>query len=372
MDKSEEKRETPDITDLLETEIVNDTTKNVNENLATEYAEQVETNKVVEDEIGADTTNKNDEINVESHVLTDSETRFDSVFLQEFDSRRLKFLKIYKIQNIFKWIVSILSLGIVIFAWLGGTLWDWEIWITLTLAIVGLVIFIAYAISIRFYLKHRTKVYFEDYYKYTSNYVFDADKYQNVVVKPNDKIEPIQFIETDLYRNIIQVGSRSIINYNFHDTPIMVTDCAGSVKYEKRLLPVFVGKFISAPANYACDDPIVIYLKGDDKTLIPPTNMEGIQVQHDDEKMVIYSNSKDYAKYLNSKIKKLIKEFHTDKDLLDVSICLKKNRCYVLLGYNDGLMVLPLQNPLELKPLDVYKSNILTASKIIVEFNKIK
>ena len=46
---------------------------------------------------------------------------------------------------------------------------------------------------------------------------------------------------------------------------IFLVDAAGQIREDKRLKPIFVGKYLIAPNNYDNENPIIIYLKGDKK-----------------------------------------------------------------------------------------------------------
>ena len=59
-----------------------------------------------------------------------------------------------------------------------------------------------------------------------------------------------------------------------------------------------------------------------------------------------------------------------NKELVDLSISLQKGRVFVCMGYDDPLMVLPLQNQFDPKPTEIFKKDVVKVLKLIEEFNK--
>ena len=86
--------------------------------------------------------------------------------------------------------------------------------------------------------------------------------------------------------------------------------------------------------------------------------------------MVIWSNNKDWKKVITPAFKKLLGELKLNKVLIDVAVSIKEGQIFVLLGYDDPLMVLPLENPYNPHPYEGYKKDLAVAVKMIEEFNK--
>ena len=53
-----------------------------------------------------------------------------------------------------------------------------------------------------------------------------------------------------------------------------------------------------------------------------------------------------------------MKEIHTNKVLVDVAIAIKPGKTYFALGYEDSLMVLPMQKPFNPGPTQEYKQEL--------------
>lgn len=338
--------------------------------LSSEVDENTNRNDKINDQL-SETVSEDFKVKEEKDEVEEEEPPLpiDSDFLIEFENYRKKFLKFYKIQRYLQWGVAAIALVIIIFAWVGSALWDFDIWVTISMFAASLVIFVAYSVIMRVILNKKMKKYFVTYYDLTYKYITEGYTYDDFQVDAHKKIENVDFLESDVYQNIVNVGSRALASFKYDDLPIFMCDAAGSVKYEKRLIPVFVGKYFRAPASYDLESKTIIYLKGDARA-IPPTKVDDLNVSYEDERMIIYSSDKNYQKFFNTKCKKTFLELKPNKDLIDAFVCLKNGKLYAGLGYDDSLMVLPLQNPIEVRPLKQFKHDIDVMLRLIRLLNK--
>lgn len=293
--------------------------------------------------------------------------------LQKVEDERSEFLKSYKKNNSIKVIIVAVCFILIIVACIvlpnvidntkltGG--------LTLGLMVVALLITFIFSSFSKKIMNEKMKVYFENYYKNTNDFVFDDEKFENVKLSNPGKINLDQFNDNRLYKDVFEVGSRGLTEFEYNKIPMAVVDCAGNVKKEKRVGPVFVGKYLFGASTYLDDDIIVIYLKGNEKAL-PPTNLEGIEKVFGDEVYEIYTNSKKWEKVLTKKVIDTILELKTNFLLIDVAISIYGGRSFVLMGYDDPMMVLPLQHEYDSKPVEQYKKEIAVACKIVEALNK--
>ncbi|MFA5422018.1 MAG: hypothetical protein WC344_04510 [Bacilli bacterium] len=282
--------------------------------------------------------------------------------LKNIEAARTIFLKQYKLQNYVKWLVSFGALALIVVGWL--VLLPIKTYLAIIAIGVSLAMILAYNFFIRRYLNGKMKTYFEIFYKNTTEFVFEGEKYTEVNFNVEGKIEPVQFTENNIYKDVIQVGSRNLTTYKYDGMPISVCDAAGQTKGAKQLVPVFVGKYFMAENSYDGEEPIVIYLKGNAKSL-PPTNVADLTVVSDDGTMGIYSNSRDALKFVNKKVQVALRKIETDDILIDVAIAIQKGKTFVCAGYDDILMVLPLEKPFNPKATRSYKDDLSAISDFI-------
>ena len=282
--------------------------------------------------------------------------------LKNIEAAREIFLKQYKVQNIVKWLVSIVSLGLIVLAWL--VLLPINLYLAIGTIGLSLLLILLYNFFIKRYLNGKMKIYFDAFYKNTTEFIFEGADYSDVEFKVENKIEPIQFTENNIYADVIQVGSRNLTTYKYKGLPISVCDAAGQTKSAKSLVPVFVGKYFMAENSYDQDEPIIVYLKGNEKAL-PPTNVAHHEVISDDNVLAIYSNNKEALKFVNKKVQTALKKIHTDDILVDVAVAIQKGKTFVCAGYDDILMVLPLEKPFNPKATRNYKDDLAVISEFI-------
>ena len=298
---------------------------------------------------------------------------YDSEPLARIEEERKVFLSKYKKQNSLKWVVSLLALAAVITIWIvipnvaGGESWSMPVMISSIVGILALLLL--YTFWIRRSLNTKMKQYFLTFYSESNKFVFDQEGFDKVEAQIPDKINKEQFTDSELYKDIIEVGSRGLTAFEYKGIPAMVCDCAGQIKTEKRIAPAFVGKYLFAASNYEGDDPIIVYIKGDKRSL-PPTNVEDKKAVHDDNKFIVWTNNSKWESVINTAFKKLIGQVKLSNDLVDLAISITKGRMFIAMGYDDPLMVLPLEKPYNPNPVKTYKKDIAVIAKFIELLNK--
>lgn len=304
------------------------------------------------------------------------ETGYESEHLANIETNRVEFLSFYRGQNIWKWVVGLAALAIILVDFLvvpnffpegfnGGARFA----ILLVIAGIALVGVGTYTILIKRTLNKKMKKYFSDFYSESNSYVFKQEGFTENELQTPDRIEQVQFDENKIYFNVINVGSRGLTTFRYHEKPMYICDCAAQTKIEKATKPVFVGKYLVGDSKYSESEPIIIYIKGDERSL-PPTNVEETSLVLNEKDLYVYSNNKDWKKVVNSKVVKALHKIQPHDHLIDVTISLVNGKAYFCLGYDDPLMVLPLQQPYDAKPLMQLKSDLVEFVNLLEELDK--
>ena len=301
-------------------------------------------------------------------------TNYPHPALQKVEDTRLVFWKSYKLHNTFKLLVMMLCLAAIIVAFIVfpnvmKEKAQLQLSLTIIVAILALGGTYGYSLYVRKKFEKKMKEYFDLYFNSCNEYVYGEKPFSDVELQNPGKITLDEFNESGLYKDVIEAGSRGLTTFKYNDLEMSIVDCAGNIKAEKRMKPCFVGKMVRATAKYDGEYPVFAYLKGNDRAL-PPTNMEGVEAVLDNEKMVVYSNYKDWNKVLNGPVMKALEAIKTDKILVDVAFSIGKGKVFVMLGYDDPLMVLPLQQEFDYKPTEIYKENMAVVCKVIEALNK--
>ena len=309
---------------------------------------------------------------IEEVTSEPEETAYSSEYLQTIEDARQKFLKVYKTQNTLKWIISALSIVMIIFGFIffpnmvkgtGGMAG------MIAIGVGAIALTLTYSIITKRNMNKRMKDYFALYYDCVNKFAFEGDDFANMKSQFPGKIQDEAFTDNCMFKDVTTVGSRGLTELEYKGTPIAVCDCAAQTVVDRRAKPVFVGKYLYAAANYDFDEPVYIYLKGDERSL-PPTNLDEVNVVSEDDKMIIRSSNKDWKKVISPEVKKLLGKVKMNKYLVDLSISLQRGRVFVCMGYDDPLMILPLQNKFDAKPNEQFKKDVYNILDLIKEFDK--
>lgn len=298
---------------------------------------------------------------------------YESESLKTIDDERLSLSKYLKKQKIISWVIAFIGLGVIAFAFLGlptigvdadGKQYQWVLPVMIFATVISLGAILIFSLLTKRNTKKKAKHYFDTYYIETSNFVFDKDIYSSFELQKPDKIAKVQFDENYIYKDVAEVGSRGLIDFEYKDRKLMICDCSAQVKDSKRIYPIFVGKYLIGPTNYDGDERIVVYIKGDERAICP-TNIEDLDNVYDDDDIVIYTKNKNWKKVINVTATKKIKAIKTGSQLVDVAISIYNNHIYVCMGYDDPVMVLPLEHAFDPSPIKEYKRDLLLVCKVV-------
>ena len=303
------------------------------------------------------------------------ESKYPHEGLQKVEDERKVFWKSYKLHNTIKTIVLFICMAAIITSFfvfpnvIPKEKSGLQLGLTITVAVVCLGGAYGYSVYVRRKFEGRMKEYFDLYFRSVNDYVFEDKVFSDVELQVPGKIILDEFNECKLYKDVFQAGSRGLTTFKCKGIESSIVDCAGSVKAEKRVKPVFVGKMVRTKASYEGEEPVYIYLKGNERSL-PPTNLEEVKNVLEDQKKVVYSNYKDWKKVVNSSVIKALDAMHTDKILVDLAVSIYSGKAYIMMGYDDPLMVLPLQTKFDSKPTEIYKKDMEALAKLIEALNK--
>lgn len=297
---------------------------------------------------------------------------YDSEELQAIEDERVKFLGEYRsgnrIKSILFFVVMFLMVGTFIIIPNVGQGAAWQLPVMISVAVVLLGCVLGFSFLTRKKMTQKMRNYFSIFYGNMNKYVFGSKSFDKVVFENPGKIEDHLFLDSNLYKDVLEVRSRGATTFEYEQKPVLVCDCAGSVKTDKRVAPIFVGKYLVTGNKYEGKDPIYIYIKGDQRSL-PPTNLEEVKVVKDDATMAIYSNDSKWEKTLNTKVMKIVNSMKPNKELVDIAISIQPGTTYIALGYDDPLMVIPLDRPFNQEPVKGYKKDVLKACQLAKELD---
>lgn len=326
---------------------------------------------------------KQEEVVVENEVQNDyvpapeeevKPIEYSAKPLEEIEQERQKFFKTFRVQNTLKWIISVICIAAIVIGCIvvPNVITDndnLKTGLMLGIVVVALAGTFGYSVFTKRSMNGKMKKYFNFYYKKVNEFAMDQEGFSEPVLQEPGKIDIDLFRDTNLYKDIVDVGSRGLTEFEYNGIPMRIVDCAGQIKDDKRMRPVFVGKLLHCATKYLGEQSIVIYFKGNERAL-PPTNVSELKVVEDNTKYVIYSNSADVKKIVKPAIKKMLDGIEMNKVLVDLAISMHDGKIFVCFGYDDPLMVLPLQNQFDPRPNEQFKKDLGKVIKVVEALNK--
>ncbi len=302
---------------------------------------------------------------------------YDDEKLQGIENERLAFHKEYKKSNLWKWLVTVICLALIILGWVLTLIPEikaafdsvnasFSMYFTLILVGVSMVVLLVFSSIFKKKVDKLMKAYFQKFYELQDAYIYPASC-TNVAGEINDKLDEQKLKDSGLYKDVSKIGSRACLSFDYLGHKIVISDAAAQVQDKKMLRTVFVGKFLYFANEYKGED-ILIYLKGN-KRALPPTNLAGRNVYKDSKTMVIYGPV-TAKKVLTSPVMKAINAFDTNATFVDMAISIKEGMTYIAMGYEDDLMVLPLEKPFNPAPTKEAKKDIEQVLDLIAAFDK--
>ena len=299
-------------------------------------------------------------------------SKYDSEELQKIEDERLAFLQQYRSANraksiIFFVVMFLLVATFIVLPTVGkDKQWQLPAMISIAVGLLGFVLL--YSFLTRKKMTQKMREYFSVFYGNLNKFVFGTKHFDKIVFENPGKIEDHLFLDSGLYKDVFEVRSRGATTFEYDKKQMLVCDCAGSVKAYKRVQPIYVGKYLVTGNSYKGKEPIYIYIKGDQRSL-PPTNIDEVKIVFDDKNMTIRSNDKNWNKFLTTSLVKKLGSLKPNKELVDIGIAIQPGTSYFALGYDDPLMVVPLDKPFNQAPANLYKKDIQKVCEIAKELD---
>jgi len=307
-------------------------------------------------------------------IIVEEENKYPHKSLQVIEDNRFVFWKSYKLHNTLKMVVMMICLAAIVVAFIVfpkvlSSNPSLQTGLTITVAVAALGGTYGYSVFVRRKFEKKMKVYFDLYFNSVNEYVFGDKVFTDAELQVPGKITLDEFNECKLYKDVIESGSRGLTTFKCKGIEASIVDCAGNIKAEKRVKPIFVGKMVRSKAAYEGEKPVFVYLKGNERAL-PPTGIDEVKNVLENDKMLVRSDNKDWKKVLNGNVMKAIEGVKVGNILVDVAFAIYGGKVYIMMGYDDPLMVLPLQTEFNSKPTEVYKKDMAAIAKVLEALNK--
>lgn len=289
---------------------------------------------------------------------------YQDLALDEIEKARKDFYSSYKKMNRWKIALSIVGLAIIVLFWILPNVLHWGGANSMVPMMVslGVAAGVLVALGVMSYVTRKgndkkIKAYFSVLYGKLNAYLFSGLPVGEIQGSADSKITKEEFQANGMYPKVISIGSRDNITFTYRDMDCSLADCAAQKDAGKAMQTVFVGKYLRTANSFqGSENGLVLYFRGN-KRALPPESLPNLNLLEKNKTYAIYGDPSD-KKFITPKIRGLLKGIHTNKVLVDVAIAIKPGKTYFALGYEDSLMVLPMQKPFNPGPTQEYKEEL--------------
>ncbi len=289
---------------------------------------------------------------------------YQDLALDEIEKARKDFYSSYKKMNRWKIALSIVGLAIIVLFWILPNVLHWggENSMVPMMVSLGVAAGVLVALGVMSYVTRKgndkkIKAYFSVLYGKLNAYLFSGLPVGEIQGSADSKITKEEFQANGMYPKVISIGSRDNITFTYRDMDCSLADCAAQKDAGKAMQTVFVGKYLRTANSFqGSENGLVLYFRGN-KRALPPESLPNLNLLEKNKTYAVYGDPAD-KKFLTPKIRSLLKGIHTNKVLVDVAIAIKPGKTYFALGYEDSLMVLPMQKPFNPGPTQEYKEEL--------------
>lgn len=210
-----------------------------------------------------------------------------------------------------------------------------------------------------------TEDYLTAYFDNSDAFLFDGLSVENIQGGLKDKVTAEEFNAADLYgacskhEEPSNVGSRDSKTFEYEGMKCALADVGAEARNPKGFLTVFIGKYLRTENHLDVKDGgLFVYFKGNARAT-PPSFLfqKDANLIEDHKKYCVYG-AKENKKLITPELHKAFKEIHTDNLLIDLAISFKSGKTYWAFGYEDTLMVAPVDKPFDPVYLQKFKEHL--------------
>ena len=202
-------------------------------------------------------------------------------------------------------------------------------------------------------------------HNFTDSHIKDAN------TDEKEKLELAEFACDGIYKELGQIASRNIIRGKYEGHSFVLGDVGlYNNGTGKNRTTAFVGKYLSMPNSLHFEGHYIVTIKGDNP-VDAPTDIEGMEIVHQDGNVIIYGpKDGNFEKALGKKVLPVIKKLNINETLMNVNFVFWAGHSSAYLSYCDDIMTLPFQKPFTGKDNDIYRSNLYVALEALELLNK--
>ncbi len=280
---------------------------------------------------------------------------------EEFEVKRLDFLKAFKRQKTINMVVLVAALAAAVLLFIA---FPNNAEITIAGAVVIMVGLFAYTQITKKSLNKRTYAYINYFYEVTSKLALNHAGIEEYKQFNNLEINREDVEKAKIMKDISLVKSRCDIQFDFANKSIKMSDTLFKTGTDPKTSKiVFCGKFLQCELEKPAETRVIVYRKPKGE-FAGPSDLEGLTNVKDDEKIVVYAEN-DTALNKYKKLISIVSKFEIDEYLLDLTVSVVDDVLSIAMSYADTVMVVPLYDEMSQKPFEKYAKDLQEVLQII-------
>lgn len=319
--------------------------------------------KVEEEEIQEAPTARINVINIEKN--NDVRALSDKV-----EEHRKNLLKSYKktstINNILMFVVAGVFIGSFVLI-TQGTWGQITGWVLIGVTLAGLVTY--FLISRKRY-PNRSREYFKVFWETTNNYLFSDSRFKDCSIDIDERYEMADIISQRAYKDVVSVASRNIVRGKFNDKEFVFGELGlyrpGARRNARDV--VFVGRHLSLDSDLEFEGRYIVNIRKAEEPVDLPTDIDDLIVLHEDGLLTIYGEEgANFEKDLGKKFIAELQSLVCNAPLLNLSFVFWYRKTFCYLSYDDSIVAIPFNNPINANAFATLKCNIEEIFEILTK-----
>lgn len=292
-------------------------------------------------------------------------------FNEKIENSRQDFYKTYnnqkKMSNILIPVVGVLMAGsLILFL---GIKEQWGKILGGVIIGVTLVGMIVYFILTKNKLPNKSRDYISNFVVISDNYVFGDQEYKEPKVLIQKRFALSEFLPDRVYKDIIDIASRNIVEFSYKEHNIQVGEVAlykqGLKRNQKALL--FIGKYMSFTNDYHFEDRYIVNIRGKDDVDLP-NDIEDLVILKEQNRFAVYGKEgAKFEKDLGKDVIDALLSIDCHNSLLNVNIVFWAGHTAIYMSYDDGVVAIPLDKKLNTAAYQQLKKNIKEILSILID-----
>lgn len=295
------------------------------------------------------------------NIIVLSKEEPEKPFDEEIEEGRKNIFKVYKSTTTRNNIIMAVVVAIFVGAFIAitrGQIGQIIGWVLVGVTVAGLVIY--YLLTRNLY-PNTSKKYFSTFWKASNNYLFNQPKFEDCQIDTTEKYQLADIVADRVYKDAVDIASRNIVRGKYDGKPFAFGELAlykAGIKKRSREV-IFVGRHLALENDFVINGRYVVSIKRADKAYDLANDVDDLVPLIENNLFTVYGlEGANPEKDLGKELLNNLKAIECSGALLSVNIVFwhKRTSCY--LSYDDSIVAIPFEQPINPDAYVSLKKNI--------------